>query len=81
MPYLLVRDTDSGSLVDGLPYKEVRVVAVKTGAEAEMRDEKNRTVEFSTDPGSLLNALETMGYRVVTSSNFGPSDFIWTLKR
>ena len=79
MPYLLVRDTDSGSLVDGLPYKEVRVVALKTGSEVEVRDEKNRRVEFSTDPGSLLNALESMGYRVVTCSNFGPSDFIWTL--
>ena len=81
MPYLIVRDTDSGSLVDGLPCKEIRIIAFKTGSEADVRDEKNRRVEFSTDPGSLLNALETIGYRVVTCANFGSSDFIWTLCR
>ena len=81
MPYLIVRDTDSGSLVEGLPYKEIRIIAFKSASDVDIRDEKNRRVEFNTDPGALLNALETIGYRVVTSANFGASDFIWTLFR
>ena len=79
MPYLLVRDSDSGSLVDGLPHHEIRDVAMKTSSEADIRDEKNRRVEFGTDTLNIINALEMMGYKVVTSAHFGPSEFIWTL--
>ena len=81
MPYLIVRDTDSGSLVDGLTFKEARLVALKASAEVDIRDEMNRRVEFGTDPTTLLNTLEGLGYRVVTCANFGSSDFIWTLYR
>ena len=77
----VLRDTDYGFLVDGLPNKEIRMIAFKTGSEVAVRDERNRMVEFSTDPGNLLDALETIGYRVVTSANFGSSDFIRTLFR
>ena len=79
MPYLLVRDSDSGSLVDGLPYNEISIVAMKTDSVADIRDEKNRRVEFGTDTLDIINALEIMGYAVVTSAHFGQSDFIWTL--
>ena len=79
MPYLLVRDSGSGSLIDGLPYNEISVVAMKTDSEVDIRDEKNRRVVFGTDTLNLINALEIIGYKVVTSAHFGPSEFIWTL--
>ena len=34
------------------------------------RDEKVRRLEFSTSSLNLLNSLEQMGYRVVTSGSF-----------
>ena len=54
-----------------------------------MRDEKNRRMEFSTNTISILNSLEMMGYKVVTSGAFAGStigtfaqkEFIWTLHR
>ena len=79
MPYLLVRDSDSGSLIDGLPYSEITLVAMKTESAADVRDEKNRRVCFGTDTLNIINALELLGYKVVTSANFGPTEFIWTL--
>ena len=79
MPYLLVRDTDSGSVVDGLPVQEIRAISLKTSSKTDIIDEKNRRVEFDTDCQNIINALETIGYSIVTSAHFGPSEFIWTL--
>ena len=79
MPYLLVRDSDSGSLIDGLPSNEIAVVAMKTDSSVDVRDEKNRRVCFGTDTLNIINTLELIGYQVVTSANFGPKEFIWTL--
>ena len=90
MPYLIVRESyiNSSCLVDGLPLNEIRLITEKSSSPSDLRDERNRRVEFSTPAFNLLNALEQIGYKVVTSSSFvtGPKkfdtkDFIWTLYR
>ena len=88
MPYLIVREshvTDS-CLVDGLPPHEIRLVMDRSSSSSELKDEKNRRVEFHTAATDLLGALEHIGYKVVTSSDFvtgqkdySSKDFIWTL--
>ena len=42
----------------------------------DMRDEKNRRMEFSTNPVTILNSLENMGYKVAMEpfhTYIGPS--------
>ena len=34
----------------------------------DMRDEKNRRMEFATNPVTILNSLENMGYKVILMS-------------
>jgi hypothetical protein len=90
MPYLIVRESyiNNSCIVDGLPLNEVRLITEKSSSPSNLRDERNWRVEFSTEAYNLLNALEQIGYKVVTSSSFvtGPKkfdtkDFIWTLYR
>ena len=64
------------------------LITEKSSSPSDLRDERNRRVEFSTPAFNLLNALEQIGYKVVTSSSFvtGPKkfdtkDYIWTLYR
>ena len=88
MPYLIVREshvTDT-CLVEGLPLNEIRLVTDRSSSSSELKDEKNRRVEFHTAATDLLSALEHFGYKVVTSSDFvtgqkeySSKDFIWTL--
>ena len=91
MPSLLVRESymSGGCLVDGLPLTEFRILGEKCSTLPDMRDEKNRRMEFSTNTISILNSLEMMGYKVVTSGafagttvgTFAQKEFIWTLHR
>ena len=90
MPYLIVRESyiNTSCLVDGLPLNEIRLITEKSSSPSDLRDERNRRVEFATPACNLLNALEQIGYKVVTSSSFvtGPKkfdtkDYIWTLYR
>ena len=90
MPYLIVRESyiNSSCLVDGLPLNEIRLITEKSSSPSDLRDERNRRVEFATPACNLLNALEQIGYKVITSSSFvtGPKkfdtkDYIWTLYR
>ena len=90
MPYLILRESyiNSACTVDGLPLNEIRLITEKSSSNSDVRDEKNRRVEFNTQAFNLLNSLEQIGYKVVTSSSFvtGPKrfdtkDFIWTLYR
>lgn len=90
MPYVLARESyvQGSCTVDGLPLNEFRVLAEKAAAAPEYRDEKNRRVEFATPTFNVLNALEQMGYRVVTSgafvtghNKFDQREFVWTLHR
>lgn len=62
-----------------------------------MRDERHRRLEFNTTAIILLNSLEYMGYRVVSSGSFVASqatnnnkgskhrfiqrEFVWTVHR
>jgi hypothetical protein len=78
----------SSCTVDGLPLNEFRVLAEKSTTSPEWRDEKNRRVEFATPTFNVLNALEQMGYKVVTSgafvtghNKFDQREFVWTLHR
>ena len=90
MPYLIVRESyiNSFCTVDGLPLNEIRLITDKSSSLFDLKDEKNRRIEFTAPAFTLLNALEQIGYKVVTSSSFvtGPKkfdtkDFIWTLYR
>ena len=53
--------------VDGLPLNEFRVLAEKATSSPEYRDEKNRRVEFAVPTFNVLNALEQMGYKVMSN--------------
>ena len=91
MPYLIVRESFMSGccLVDGLPLTEFRILGEKCSTSPDMRDEKNRRMEFPTNTITVLNSLEMMGYKVVTSGAFSGSsfgtfshkEFIWTLHR
>ena len=90
MPYIILRESyiDGMCLVDGLPLNEVRLITDKSLSESAWKDEKSRRVEFNTPAYSLLNALEQIGYKVVTSSSFvtgqkkfDTKDYIWTLHK
>ena len=67
MPYLIVREsqvTDT-CLVEGLPINEIRLVTDRSSSSSELKDEKNRRVEFHTAATDLLSALEHIGYKVM----------------
>lgn len=90
MPYVLVRESyvQGSCTVDGLPLNEFRVLAEKATSSPEYRDEKNRRVEFVIPTFNVLNALEQMGYKVVSSgafvtghNKFSNREFIWTMHR
>jgi hypothetical protein len=94
MPYVILRESYINGVccVDGLPLNEFRILSEKASAAPDSRDEKNRRVEFTTPTYNILNCLEQMGYKVVTSGAFVTSqqhgfdkfsqrEFLWTLHR
>merc|ERR1712110_1128043 len=90
MPYVIVRESyiNNSCLVDGLPSNEIRLITEKSCSPSHYRDERSWRVEFSTESYNLLNALEQIGYKVITSSSFvtghkkfDTKDYIWTLYR
>ena len=48
----------------------MRVTGERCGVYPDMRDERHRRLEFNTTAIIILNNLEHMGYRVVTSGAF-----------
>merc|ERR1712020_845849 len=72
MPYIIVRESyiNNSCVVDGLPSNEVRLITEKSCSPSHYRDERSWRVEFSTEAYILLNALEQIGYKVITSSSF-----------
>ena len=73
--------------MEGLPLNEFRILTEKV-CTPEGKDENKRTIEFLTAPFNVLNGLEVLGYRVVSSGDFVPSqkkfskgEYIWTLYR
>jgi len=74
--------------VHGLNHHEVRLLSEKVSDQPETQDDREKLVEFSIPSWQILNALERLGYRVVTSSGvvtgFGKhdtKDFVWTMKK
>jgi len=99
MPYVLVRESFmTGSCwVEGLPLNEGKILGERSQCYPEMKEERHRRLEFNTSAVNLLNSLEHMGYRVVTSGSFVASqansnnkaskhrfiqrEFVWTIHR
>jgi len=89
--YIIVRETSSNwwVQVEGLNHHEVRVLSDKLNDGPEAQDrERSRVAEFSVPTWQILNSLERLGYRVITSgcmvTGYGKHDtkeFIWTLKK
>lgn len=88
MPYVIV----SGNLNPvrnntGIPAWKVHISGLKA---FEMEDLKRFTMELQTDahtvifkhhPIVLLNALEVLGYRVVSSFSSGSESSVWTMRK
>ena len=70
-------------------YSQVRLLAEKVCDQPESHDDKEKLVEFSDLPSwQILNALERLGYRGVTSSSIitgggktDTRDFVWTMRK
>ena len=65
---------------------EIRLIAEKSSSNTELTGERNGTVELAAPAFNLLNTLEQVGYKVITSSSFvtglnifDTKDNIWTL--
>merc|ERR1711892_349079 len=74
--------------VQGLNHREVRLLTEKVSDQPESHDVEEKTVEYSIPSWQVLNGLEQMGYRVVTSSclvtgytKHDTRDFIWTMHK
>ena len=61
MTYIIVRETDTGTLVEGLAWGEFQALSRTCHVETEARDEAGRRFVFDTDVTSLINILETLG--------------------
>jgi len=88
MPYVLVKENyfKWWIKVEGLNHTEVRHLAEKIGEQPEHQTEIEKLAEFSVPSWLVLNGLEQLGYRVVSSSQyvtgqgtFDLKDFVWTL--
>ena len=71
MPFVLVRENALKwwVTVHGLNHHEVRLLAEKVSDQPESVDDREKQGEFSLPSWQILNALERLGYRVVTSSS------------
>jgi len=89
MPYLLVREmARTWCSVQGLNHNEVRILAEKVQDQPEHHDDRAKRVEFSLPTWLVLNALELMGFKVVTSGphvtgvkKHDQREFVWTLHK
>jgi len=90
MPYIVVRENKSKwwNTVVGLNHHEVRLLSEKLSDQPESHSDKEKEVVFSVPTWQILNALERLGYKVVTSSGVvtghGKHDnreFVWTLHK
>ena len=78
MPYVLVRESFLciSSTVEGLPSNEARILAEKCCTYPELREEKQRRLDFNIPSLPILNSLEQLGYKVVSSGSFVASQVI-----
>ena len=61
MPYIIVRETETGTLVEGLNYSEYLGLVRCHAFETEVRDEASSRFVFDTDVNNIINILETLG--------------------
>ena len=59
MTYIIVRETDTGTLVEGLSRGEVQ--SISRSWRVEGREEASRRFVFDTDVTSLINILASLG--------------------
>ena len=90
MPYVFVRENaiKYWCTVQGLNHNEVRILAEKVQDQPEMHDDRAKRVEFSLPTWLALNALELMGFKVVSSGPYvtgrakhDQREFVWTLHK
>ncbi len=90
MPYVFVRENaiKYWCTVQGLSHNEVRVLAEKVQDQPEHQDDRLKRAEFSLPTWLVLNALEVMGFKVVTSGPYvtgmakhDQREFVWTLHK
>jgi len=88
MPYVFVRESVCKwwVAVQGLNHNEVRTISEKVQEQPEYNSEKEKRIEFSVPTWQVLNGLEVMGYKVVTSGEYmtgeqrhDQKEFVWTL--
>jgi len=90
--YIIVRENAIKwwTTVQGLSPHEIRLLTEKVADQPESSGlgERERVVEFSSPTWQVLNGLDKMGYRVVSSSNlitgyakFDTRDMVWTLHK
>jgi len=90
MPYVFVRENyfKWWVTVEGLSHLDVRHLAEKIGEQPEQQSEREKTCEFSIPTWMVLNGLEHLGYKVVTSGQYvtgsgryDQREFVWTLHK
>lgn len=90
MPYVFVRENyfKWWVKVEGLNHAELRHLTEKIGEQPEKQNELEKTAEFSIPTWMVLNGLEHLGYKVVTSDqyvtgqgSFDQKEFVWTLHK
>jgi len=90
MPYVFVRENyfKWWVTVEGLSHLDVRHLAEKIGEQPEQQSERDKTAEFSIPTWMVLNGLEQLGYKVVTSGQYvtgqgryDQREFVWTLHK
>lgn len=90
MPYVFVRENaiKYWCTVQGLNHNEIRVLAEKVQDQPEVHDDKAKRAEFSLPTWLILNALEHMGFKVVSSgahvtgmAKHDQREFVWTLHK
>jgi len=90
MPYVFVRENaiKYWCTVQGLNHNEVRILSEKVQDQPEHHDDRAKRVEFSLPTWLVLNALELMGFKVVSSGPYvtgvkkhDQREFVWTLHK
>ena len=90
MPYVFVRENaiKYWCTVQGLSHNEIRVLSEKVQDQPEHQDDRLKRAEFSLPTWMMLNALEQMGFRVVTCgphvtgmAKHDQREFVWTLHK
>jgi len=81
MPYLILREAEPNGnkvVVSGLKARELAELKNFSPAPAASASPKNPTIAFPQPPCVVLNALEVLGFKVISSTT--ASDVIvWTL--